>query len=449
MTIQLSIIIPALNERDNIAQLIPQLIEAIPSDVHAYEIIIVDGHSRDGTPQAAADAGARVVIQCSPGYGGALQAGFAQARGDYILTMDADLSHPPTFILDLWRARTKAEVVIASRYVPGGTTDMPALRRVLSAILNVVFSRVLSLPIADVSSGFRLYKAAVIEKIPLQCTHFDVLEEILIQIHAHGWQIIEVPFSYNARRSGRSHVKLWAFGWAYLKTLLRMWRLRNSIESADYDYRAYNSIIPLQRYWQRARHEILTHFAADAGKTLDVGCGSSRILTTLLDIVGADIKISKMRYMRRYQARGLVASAFDLPFPDASFDCVISSQVIEHLPADPRLFQEMARVLEPGGYLIIGTPDYGHVIWPVIEFFYGRFAPGGYADEHITHYTKESLTHILAQYGFEFVEIRWVGYAEMILLMKYTKPAAAVSQLATPDALKSAPSGCTRETGAS
>ncbi len=412
---QLSIVIPALNECDNVARLIPRLLEAIPAGITEYEVIVVDGHSCDGTPEVASALGARVVTQSCPGYGGALREGFAQARGEYILTMDADLSHPPVFLPAMWQARTEAEVVIASRYVPGGAADMPLLRRILSLILNMIFSRALSLPVRDVSSGFRLYKAAVLHRMSLQSVHFDVLEEILIQAYAQGWRIVEVPFQYQARRSGRSHARLLRFGWAYLRTLLRMWRLRNSVDSADYDDRAYDSIIPIQRYWQRTRHRIITEFAQGAGRTLDIGCGSSRILRSLENAVGLDIAVSKIRYMRRYQVCGLVGSAFALPFPDESFDCVISSEVIEHLPADPALFQEMARLLKPGGRLIVGTPDYGGLLWPMIEFFYARLAPGGYADEHITHYTHQSLTELLRRYGFECKATAWVGRAEMIL----------------------------------
>jgi len=61
-------------------------------------VIIVDGHSHDGTPQIANKLGALIVTQSKPGYGGALKEGFAQARGEYILTLDADLSHPPRFL---------------------------------------------------------------------------------------------------------------------------------------------------------------------------------------------------------------------------------------------------------------------------------------------------------------------------------------------------------------
>jgi dolichol-phosphate mannosyltransferase len=412
---QLSIIIPALNERDNLARLIPLLNKAIPPDVENYQVIVVDGHSHDGTPRVAEELGAIVVTQRLPGYGGALKAGFEQAQGEYIITMDADLSHSPSFLPAIWRARHDAEVVIASRYVSGGAADMPWPRYALSRILNLIFARGLSLPIRDVSSGFRLYRASVLRGMSIQSTHFDILEEILIQAHANGWRIIEIPFRYKARHSGKSHVALFKFGWAYLKTFLRMWRLRNSIDSADYDYRAYDSIIPLQRYWQRTRHNIILDFAREAGKTLDVGCGSSRILLNLPNAVGLDIQMGKLRYIRRYGAQGLVGSAFALPFPDECFDCLISSEVIEHLPSDPALFEEMTRLVKPKGCLILGTPDYGGYIWPLLEFFYKHLAPGGYADEHITHYTRRSLENILESHGFECQDVAWIGRAEMIM----------------------------------
>jgi len=412
---QLSIVIPTLNERENIIRLLPLLREAIPPDISAYEIIVVDGHSKDGSAQAAAQLGARVILQSLPGYGGALQEGFRHARGAYIITLDADLSHPPDFVTALWQSRGQGELVVASRYVPGGKAEMPVMRWILSRILNITFSRAISVPVRDVSSGFRLYKATLLQDMPIQSLHFDVLEEILIRALDAGWRVIEVPFHYKPRASGKSHAKLLKFGWAYLKTLLRMWQLRNSVDSADYDYRAYDSIIPLQRYWQRTRHRIILDFARGAGRILDVGCGSSRILLDLDNAVGLDIRISKIRYMRRHQAYGLVGSVMALPIADQSFDCVICSEVIEHLPAASAIFQELARVLKPQGRLIIGTPNYGNIIWPTVEFFYGLFAPGGYADEHITHYTQRSLEEVLRQHGFECQEVRWVARAEMIM----------------------------------
>jgi predicted SAM-dependent methyltransferase len=109
------------------------------------------------------------------------------------------------------------------------------------------------------------------------------------------------------------------------------------------------------------------------------------------------------------------ASAFALPFRDNSFDCVISSQVIEHIPFDEVLFTEMRRVLRPGGMLIIGTPDYDTIGWRTIEPVYGFLMPGGYRDEHITHYTRARLLEILARHGFAHEETAYICQSELIM----------------------------------
>ncbi|MGH7378502.1 MAG: glycosyltransferase, partial [Candidatus Methylomirabilales bacterium] len=229
---ELAVVIPAWNERENLELLLPALKEVLAGLDLRAEILVVDGGSRDGTREAAERRGARVLLQPERGYGGALRAGFAATTAPYIATMDADLSHRPVFLEEFWKRRNEAEVLIASRYVPGGQADMGRFRRLLSHILNRTYRRVLSLPLRDLSSGFRLYRRHVVERLPLQARDFDVLEEILIRIHADGWRIQEVPFHYMARGSGRSHARLIKFGWALLKTLVRMWRLRNSVAAA-------------------------------------------------------------------------------------------------------------------------------------------------------------------------------------------------------------------------
>src|SRR5882757_480583 len=150
---QLSVIVPALNEAGNLTGLLPVLHDVASRLTKDYELIVVDGGSQDGTADVAAKQGARVVRQTEPGYGGALKAGFATAQGDYVATMDADFSHRPEFLRRLWNVRDRAEVIIASRYVEGGRADMPWSRYLLSRILNGFFSRGLSLPYRDLSSG--------------------------------------------------------------------------------------------------------------------------------------------------------------------------------------------------------------------------------------------------------------------------------------------------------
>jgi dolichol-phosphate mannosyltransferase len=224
----LTVIIPALNEEKNLEILLPLLSEVITDLGLMVDVIVVDGGSHDETKAVAAGLGARVVDQQERGYGGALLAGFAAATAPYVITMDADLSHQPVFLKDFWQQRCDAELLIASRYVAGGKAEMGKLRRVMSLVLNRTYSRVLDLPLRDVSSGFRMYDRRVLTALDLQARDFDALEEILVRIYVSGGRVREVPFHYQVRNSGKSHAKLIRFGWAFSKTLLRMWRLRHS-----------------------------------------------------------------------------------------------------------------------------------------------------------------------------------------------------------------------------
>jgi ubiquinone/menaquinone biosynthesis C-methylase UbiE len=130
------------------------------------------------------------------------------------------------------------------------------------------------------------------------------------------------------------------------------------------------------------------------------------------------------------------ASAFALPFGDHTFDCVISSEVIEHIPFDEVLFTEMKRVLRPGGMLVIGTPDYDTIGWRTIEPLYGLLQPGGYKDEHITHYTRARLIEILERHGFIYEETAYILRSELI--MRFRKPEADSAPVKAPAPMRAA-----------
>jgi SAM-dependent methyltransferase len=349
--------------------------------------------------------------------------------------MDADLSHSPAFVADLWKLRTTAEVLVASRYISGGSATMPPARRLLSRVLNRVFARGLALPVRDMSSGFRLYDARVLQGLSLCARDFDILQEILVKVFAEGWRVREVPFHYEPRVFGSSNARVVPFGLAYVRTFRGLWKLRNSIQSADYDDRAFDSPIPLQRYWQRKRFRLITSFIPGGTRTLDVGCGSSRIIGALPPgSIALDIQARKLRYARRFDRSLVRASAFALPFASESFPCVVCSQVIEHVPRDSPIIGELCRVLVPGGRLILGTPDYGGWQWPTIEAVYARLAPGGYADEHITHYTRAELEDRFGRRGYSVVASGYILNAELVLVLQ--KPGR---QLAADRALAAGP----------
>jgi dolichol-phosphate mannosyltransferase len=433
----LTVLIPSYNEAENLEELIPKLSRSLERITPAsWEILLVEGGALEPTASVAHKHGARVVLQRKPGYGGAIQTGIEDARGEFLLTMDADLSHEPNFIYKLWENHHQADIIIASRYCRGGVAYMPVTRKVLSRILNVFFARGLSLHNQDVSSGFRLYRTALLKRMELQGRNFEILEEILVKAHIAGWNIREIPFTYFPRVKGSSNARVFKFGIDYLRVFFRLWKVRNSIEAADYDERAFYSLIVPQRYWQRRRHRIITHLARASNLTIDVGCGSSVILQSLNHAIGVDINFSKMRYLRRYRLPVVNGSIFRLPFPSESADCVICSEVIEHIPMDEGVFKELDRILKPGGILILGTPDYGTRVWPAIEWLYGVLIPGGYADEHISHFSSESLERILSAMGYKILTRQYILKGELILAAQRgsspADPAAIQRQMAAP-----------------
>lgn len=413
--LDLSVVLPTLNERENIELLLPDLSQKMKELGLRYEILLVDASSTDGTVEAAQRCGVR-VLNVPRGYGEAIRVGFSHATAEYTITMDADLSHGPDVLVRLWSIRDPNVIGIASRYVPGGSSTTDPTRAVLSRVLNVVFARGLSLPVRDLSSGFRIYPTAAARALEAQAADFDILPELLVRAHAGGWRIVEVPFDYRPRSIGSSKARVIRLGLAYVRMFGRLWRLRNSIDSADYDERAFDSIVPLQRYWQRRRHALVTASArAHHGRVLDVGCGSSRIIRDLGNVVGVDIALARLRYMRRHGLPLVQGSIFALPFRSASFDVVVCSEVIEHIPADDTVFRELARVHRSGGRLVLGTPDYGRGSWRAIEAAYRVLAPGGYADEHITHYTHDALRDRIVALGYRHLSSDYVLGSEMIL----------------------------------
>src|ERR1700683_3351402 len=124
----ISVILPVANEAENLKTLLPQLTAVLDREHLTHEIVVIERNSTDGTRMTAAALGARVVMERGRGYAGALETGIAEARGDYLLTLDADQSHDPDFVTKMWRARTRADIVLPTSPPPGGVGYSAFLR---------------------------------------------------------------------------------------------------------------------------------------------------------------------------------------------------------------------------------------------------------------------------------------------------------------------------------
>jgi dolichol-phosphate mannosyltransferase len=201
-------VVPTYNERDRLAELVHKLFEAAAGGGIALELVVVDDNSPDGTGQLADELAQRhrlkVIHRAGKlGLGTAVVEGFAVATSDVVGVMDADFSHPPALVPRMLAAfhRTKADVLVASRYIPGGSTpNWPFKRRLLSRTACLL-ARPLS-PIRDAASGFFLIRRSIARNVAIQAGGFKICLELIVR----GWptRLVELPYRFEDRELGES-----------------------------------------------------------------------------------------------------------------------------------------------------------------------------------------------------------------------------------------------------
>jgi dolichol-phosphate mannosyltransferase len=204
-----------------------------------FEIVVADTpEPRDETPAICKKHGVRYVPRRGGSlYGHAIRTALEEAAGEWVIFMDADGSHNPGFLPELWRYRNDFDLVIASRYVEGGKTENPAVLILMSLVINVMFRITLGLKCFDVSNSFRLYRGDDLRKLHLKCNHFDIVEEILVKlITLHpGYRLKEVPFYFEKRKAGKTKRNLLTFALGYFITLLRLMKLKREAKKAVHE----------------------------------------------------------------------------------------------------------------------------------------------------------------------------------------------------------------------
>src|SRR5579884_174625 len=222
----ISVVIPALNEEDGIADIIQRVQAAGPSlrdvGVDDLEIIVVDDGSRDRTPEIV-ESFASVRLLRHPtnrGYGAAIKTGFSQARGDLVAFLDADGTYPPERLASLCRvARDEdADVVVGSRR-SGADSQMPLVRRVGNFVWSNLVSLIGNHRVVDPASGMRVLRQSALERLqPLpDGLHFTPVMSTRA-VH-EGLRVVEVPISYS-ERVGRSKLSIFRDGTRFLTTIL-------------------------------------------------------------------------------------------------------------------------------------------------------------------------------------------------------------------------------------
>ncbi len=228
----ISVIMPTYNERDNIVRLIDAVSHILSGE--EFEIVVVDDDSPDLTWKIAEEHGnpdVHVVRRTNErGLASAIREGIKESRGDIIVTMDTDFSHPPEVIPKLVKACRDYDVVVGSRYVKGGRMKASAGRVITSRLTNLFANIVLGFFVHDLTGGFLAVRKEVFEKVkilPKWGEYGNYCIGFLYACKRAGFRITEVPFVYMPRTKGETKTSpdqynLLKWGWRYLGSILKL-----------------------------------------------------------------------------------------------------------------------------------------------------------------------------------------------------------------------------------
>jgi dolichol-phosphate mannosyltransferase len=205
------------NERDNLAPLLAEIHKIVP----AADLLVIDDNSPDGTgrlaDELAADNPHLHVLHRSGklGLGTAILAGmFYALEHDYHLfvNMDADFSHHPRYLPAILAGMDRHDVMIGSRYVPGGGSEnWPLSRRLMSRGINTLVARLMRIPARDCSGAYRCYRVAKLREAQLERVRsrgYSFQQEVLYRCRKAGCRIGETPIVFENRRAGKSKVNI-------------------------------------------------------------------------------------------------------------------------------------------------------------------------------------------------------------------------------------------------
>ncbi len=218
------------NEIENL----PTLVDAIHAELPEADVLVVDDNSPDGTGDWCTEfAQQHPWFKHHPrpgklGLGTALAAALqfaVEEKYSHVITLDADWSHPPERLPALVSAAESADVVIGSRYCPGGGIEgWPLRRKIASRTINLLARTMIGLPLSDCSGNYRLYRTELLTKLEwnnLQASGYAYLEEILWYLQKLDARFAEVPITFSERRAGQSKINFGEMVGA-AKTLMRL-----------------------------------------------------------------------------------------------------------------------------------------------------------------------------------------------------------------------------------
>lgn len=405
----LSVIVPVYNEAATIREVLRRVaVVPIPK-----EIIVVDDHSTDGTTDILKNHGdpsgllsdvpltAPCTLQVlfherNQGKGAAIRAALAVTTGDAVIVQDADLEYNPTEYPKLLEPLLsgEADVVYGSRFLGSPRRVLFFWHTVGNSFLTLLSNMCTNLNLTDMETGFKLFRADVLKKIPLRSNRFGFEPEVTAKVAQLGLRIYEVPISYAGRTYAEGKKINWKDGISAVWTILR-YNLVDDMGSAG--DKTLQRISRLSGYntwlWEQVSPYI-------GKRILEVGSG---IGTMTRYFLGRDLVLATevdQRYLQRLQRDfanypNVCVRSLDLdePLPhwvtELQLDTVLCCNVLEHIEDDEAVLARFAQSLPSGGRVVL--------IIPALKRLYGEIDR---AIHHYRRYDKEEIVTKLERAGF-------------------------------------------------
>jgi len=224
--LDLTVALPSYEEAQNLKTILPLLKKSLLDLNISFEILVIDTiDPLDNTKEICLENSA-CFIQREIGntYGDAIRTAIKYAQGAHIVFMDADGSHNPELIKQMYAYKNDYDIVLASRYVEGGVTENSFILIFMSHIVNRIYSLVLNLDCKDISNSFKLYRLSQLKNIFLYSNNFDIIQEILVKIKRKNpdLRIKEIPFTFLKRNHGKTKRNLFIFVFSYFFSLIKL-----------------------------------------------------------------------------------------------------------------------------------------------------------------------------------------------------------------------------------
>ena len=411
----LSVVMPVFNEEATVRD----CVAAVLARPEVAEVVIVDDASTDGTRDILAtvnDPRVRVFHQGhNQGKGAALRRGFAEATADFVIVQDADLEYDPAeyprVLGPLLAGR--ADVVYGSRFAGGEAHRVLFFWHSLgNRVLTLASNAFTDLNLTDMETCYKAFRREVIQSIEIEENRFGVEPEVTAKVAAAGWRVYEVGISYNGRTYDEGKKIGWRDGIRAIVCIVRYSRLGRrwtatpersvdlmGVESTMDD--VLSDLDGADNYNDWLVQLFRPHLGPDIA---EVGAGSGTITALLAEhgrvtaVEPSPIGVGRLRERFCDDDRVEVIAGEISGLEDESVDAVVMSNVLEHIADDHGALREVARVLRPGGRVVLFCPAF--------DLLYSNF------DRRIGHhrrYRRRDLCRRVSGAGLEVVDAYYVN----------------------------------------